>query len=239
MDSNTAQHQLECPLCAKEAPVWTEESLTSQDGRRFYHCHACNLLFCSPEVHLTIDEEKMRYDTHDNNPVDEHYLAFLGRVLEPIQTMLKEGMRAVDYGSGPGPAMPILLKRYGIECTLYDPIYAPEGLDGIHCSVSGARAENPDGSFDLVTSTETFEHFHQPAESIQHITALLRPGGLLCIMTEQWTELDRFSTWYYTRDDTHTCFYHSRTFEWIARHFGFEILHNDNKRVVCMRKLAD
>ena len=136
--------------------------------------------------------------------------------------MLRPGMKALDFGCGPGPAMGLLLAEFGIETHVYDPIYAPEW---------------PDGGFDLIFSTETFEHFHHPAESIAAITTLLNPGGVLAVMTLLWTDEERFGKWSYTRDSTHVCFYHSRTFEWIARRFGYEILHNDGRRVVNLMRL--
>ena len=117
--------------------------------------------------------------------------------------------------------MPVILQDYGIACDLFDPLYAPE---------------RPDRSFDLITSTETFEHFRDPHSAIHHIVSLLTPGGLLCVMTGLWTELHRFPTWSYTRDVTHICFYHADTFRWIAQTWGLEILHQDGRRVVCLRK---
>ncbi|MCC5924953.1 MAG: class I SAM-dependent methyltransferase [Bacteroidetes bacterium] len=213
---------LTCPLCGKEAPEWSDHGLMSQDKRAFYLCDRCSLIYCSPVTYLPFDVEQSRYELHENNLEDPHYLSFLSRVLAPVQERLHGGMLALDYGSGPGPTMPVLLESYGISCALYDPIYAPNA---------------PSGQFDLITSTETFEHFQHVSSSLEHIRSLLKPGGLLCIMTEQWTDIKRFSNWYYTRDDTHVCFYHSRTFDWIGNHYGLKLLHNDGKRVVCYQKI--
>jgi hypothetical protein len=195
--------------------------LTSQDGRTFILCPVCELIYCDPAIHLDIHLERDRYDTHQNNPKDESYLRFLRQVVNPVGRLLKPGFRVLDYGSGPGPALGIILKEYGIEVELFDPIYAPEV---------------PEGSFDAIFSTETFEHFHHPKDDLLRLSALLKPGGLLSVMTEQWTDIERFSSWNYTRDDTHVCFYHARTFDWIARQFGYRVTYNDARRVVCLTK---
>jgi hypothetical protein len=171
--------------------------------------------------HLSLAQQKTVYDTHQNDSSDVGYLRFLSAALEPVAAHLNPGSKALDYGSGPGPALGKLLADFGIETRLYDPIYEPD------C---------PKGPFELIFSTETFEHFPDPAGSIRDITGLLKPAGLLTIMTQQWTDAGRFGSWSYTRDRTHVCFYHTRTFQWIAGHFGYDILYNDGRRVVSMRK---
>jgi len=195
--------------------------LVSADGRPFRWCPTCWLVYYTGASYPNREEERLRYETHNNESDDPGYQSFLRRAIDPIGDFLHPGMRALDYGSGPGPAMPVVLGDLGISCTLYDPIYAPE---------------KPEGLFDLITCTETFEHFHRPAESLRHINGLLAAGGLLAVMTEQWTDLSRFGRWYYTRDETHVCFYHHETFNWIADEFGFKVLHDDRRRVVCMQK---
>ncbi|MCH8495322.1 MAG: class I SAM-dependent methyltransferase [Balneolales bacterium] len=133
----------------------------------------------------------------------------------------RSGLHALDFGCGPGPVLSLILRENGIRCVNYDPIYYPDW---------------PETTFNLIFSTETFEHFHQPGETISQINDLLQPGGILCVMTEQWTDISRFSSWSYTRDDTHVCFYHTDTFQWICEKFGYEILYNDRKRVIILQK---
>ena len=65
--------------------------------------------------------------------------------------------------------------------------------------------------------------------------ALLRPGGILGVMTERWSRLEDFESWPYTTDPTHLGFYHAHTLDWIAHRFGLELLFDDGRRVTVHR----
>jgi len=80
------------------------------------------------------------------------------------------------------------------------------------------------------------EHFHHPGIEIRRISSLLKPGGLLGIMTERWTTAEQFASWYYTRDPTHVCFYHARTLEFICHRYGFAGVWLDESRVAILRR---
>lgn len=225
-----------CPLCNFENNT---ANLVSQDGRTFGKCDQCSLIYCDPSAHPTITHEQERYNNHQNTPENPGYRTFLSRAIDPVLEILRTdnhlsndinkgsenagngGLHALDFGCGPGPVLSLILGENGIPCFNYDPIYFPNW---------------PESTFNLIFSTETFEHFHQPGETISQITDLLQPGGILCVMTEQWTDVSRFSSWYYTRDDTHVCFYHTDTFQWICEKFGYKILSNDRKRVIILQK---
>ncbi|HSK31814.1 MAG TPA: class I SAM-dependent methyltransferase [Candidatus Limnocylindria bacterium] len=145
----------------------------------------------------------------------------MNRVVQPMLPHLDAGMRGLDYGCGPGPTLSLLLQRRGIACDDYDPLFADRLLQP---------------SYDFVFSTECFEHFHQPEIEIRRISSLLKPRGLLGIMTERWTTREGFANWYYTRDPTHVCFYHERTLDFICRRFGFEPVWMDANRAAILRR---
>lgn len=137
---------------------------------------------------------------------------------------LNDGMRGLDYGCGPEPTLSLLLERQGIVCEDYDPLFADRILQP---------------PYDFVFSTECFEHFHQPAVEIQKIASLLKPGGLLAIMTERWTTLDEFTSWYYTRDPTHVCFYQTRTLDFVCERYGFTPVWMDESRAAILRRTVE
>ena len=66
--------------------------------------------------------------------------------------------------------------------------------------------------------------------------SMLRPKGLIGLMTKLNPEKERFSDWHYTRDKTHISFYHERTIRYLANRYQCEteIIGND---VIIMRKL--
>jgi len=206
-----------CPLCASEAAAPFLEA----DGRAYRHCPRCRLLFVPEAFWPSPEEARARYDRHRNTPDDPGYLAHLGRLAGPLAERLPPGARGLDYGAGPSPVLCALFEKRGFRMEPYDPHYAPAP---------------PEGPFDFVASSETFEHFRAPAEEIARIRGLLRPGGLLGVMTAFWEERTFKDNWHYRRDFTHLCFWRRETFDWAAREFGFEALWSDGERVILLRR---
>jgi SAM-dependent methyltransferase len=110
-------------------------------------------------------------------------------------------MEGLDFGCGPNPVLPDILKSAGYGCLNYDPIFF---------------LDFPDERVDFIFATETFEHFFNPLREMKFITALLRPGGILTVMTQRWKSPDQFADWWYVRDITHVSFFHKKTFDYIC-----------------------
>jgi hypothetical protein len=188
-----------CPLCSRpEAPPFYD------DGTRPYHrCGLCRLIFVPRKYHLPPDEEKKRYDLHENDPDDPGYRSFLNQLAEPLAERLQPGAHGLDYGCGPGPALPRMMAGMGFPMERYDPFYADDpGLLG--------------RTYDFVTCTEVVEHFRRPGEDWKTLKKLLRRDGMLAVMTQLTDCCEDFSRWHYRRDDTHICFYSRGTLKWIA-----------------------
>lgn len=207
-----------CPLCLTEEP---ETAVRGADRRRYYLCSACRLIFVDPAQHLSPEAERARYEQHRNSPEDAGYVRFLTRAIEPALPFLAPGMRGLDYGSGPGPTLSLLLRQRGLACEDYDPFFADHPLAP---------------PYDFVFSTECFEHFRRPEAEIERVVSLIPPGGLLAIMTERWTTLEAFARWHYTRDSTHVSFYHAETLDFLCRRFGLALLGKDETHVALFRR---
>ncbi len=94
----------------------------------------------------------------------------------------------------------------------------------------------PEGSYDLVISTEVFEHLREIRVELQRIRKLIKSGGYLAVMTSMHDVVNDFENWWYKNDPTHICFFDAHTFEWLAKEFGFEIVYNDNKNFIILNK---
>lgn len=207
-----------CPLCAS-----TEADATpGADARRYYHCRNCHLIFVDVRDRISESRQREHYRTHENGPHQASYVAFLRRVVDPMLEYLDATMIGVDYGCGPGPAISAILQQYSIGCTNYDPLFANVALTP---------------PYDYIFATECFEHFEAPGKEIRRLHAMLRPEGHLGIMTEPWTELCQFQSWYYTRDPTHVAFYHARTFDYLCTELEFVRQLVSDSRVAILRKL--
>ena len=211
-------HQsMPCPLCR----LGESEPFGDYDARTYRHCPRCRLIFVPETFWPSPEDERARYDSHQNSPDDAGYVSFLEKLATPLTERLHPGARGLDYGCGPSPVLCQIIESKGFTIHPYDPFYFP----GI-----------PTEPFDFITSTETFEHFRHPGEEIIRLRDLLKPGGLLGVMTAFWDEDTFRNNWHYRRDFTHLCFYRRETMDWICGAFGFEIISCDGERVTIFRR---
>jgi SAM-dependent methyltransferase len=191
------------------------------DKRSYYYCDTCFLIFADPEYHLSLEDERSRYQTHNNGIEYPGYVQFLNRVISPALNYLQAPMIGLDYGCGPSPTLSKILKSHNLECYDYDPVF---GFD------------HPNRIYDFLFATECLEHFFDPHKELEAIHRLVKKDGIVGIMTERWTTKEHFANWYYKRDPTHVSFYHLNTFHFIARSLGFRIEFMDADRVIILRK---
>ena len=207
-----------CTLCGGSILV---RVAPKGDRRSYYHCHECHLIFADRRFHLSPEEERSRYLFHKNGLHDEGYVRFLDGVIAPTLTLIKKGMRGLDYGCGPEPTLSKLVSARGFECFDYDPLFG---------------FGHPHSSYDFIFATECFEHFKSPSQEFRKIDALLPAGGILSVLTGMWDTLEGFGTWWYKRDLTHVSFFHRNTFAYLCREFNYGLRYTDNKRLVILEK---
>lgn len=215
--SRAAMH---CPLCGEHSP-----KLFHQDRRReYWQCQRCALVFVPPEQYLSAEQEKAIYDLHQNDCTDAGYLQFLSRVSEPLQALLSKLASGLDFGCGPAPALAQLFQTQGHQMTVFDPFFAnqPDVLQR---------------TYDFVTCTEAIEHFHQPGREWQTLLSLVKPDGLLAIMTKKVIDQTRFAHWHYKNDLTHVVFFSDATFDYLAKRDQLSVCHR-SADVIIFRKDA-
>ncbi len=188
-----------CPLCFSGDSV-----LFHQDLRReYFQCLQCTLVFVDPEHHLNLSAEKAYYDLHQNYPLDSGYRTFLERLSIPLLKQLAANSQGLDFGSGPGPTLSRMLEEAGYSVALYDPFYAPDQTVF-------------DRQYDFITSTEVVEHLKAPGIELNRLWTLLKPNGILAIMTKRVIDQTAFAGWHYKNDPTHISFFSEEAFNWLA-----------------------
>lgn len=208
-----------CPLCASKDNFW----LVEDTKRCYFRCSQCALIYADPTSHLLSSQEKSVYAQHQNNPDDAGYRRFLGRLATPLAARLSPPpLSGLDFGSGPGPTLSVMLVEMGYTMAIYDPYFA-------------AEAAVLEGQYDFVTCTEAIEHFYQPAKEWGLLLRLVKPGGWLGIMTKLVTDTDAFAHWYYKNDPTHVSFFSHETFCFLAQRDGLEVEFVGND-VILLRK---
>ncbi|WP_232368331.1 class I SAM-dependent methyltransferase [Alteromonas sp. MB-3u-76] len=180
-------------------------------------------MFVSPEFLPSTGAEKSEYDKHENSFEDDGYRTFLKKLLTPLSIYIKPSSSALDFGCGPAPVLAELLKEKGLEVSIYDPFYAN-------------NIEVLEQSFDVITCTEAIEHFHQPAKEWSLFNSMLKPNGILAIMTKRVLSKERFKQWHYKNDPTHVSFFSEATFNYLAQRDTFSV-EFPSSDVVLMKKL--
>lgn len=189
-----------CPLCLDP----TTEFLTAIKESHYLSCPTCKLIFLRPDQRVNRDQELDRYKEHRNSADDPTYRNFLSPLVDAIAEQLTPGSVGLDFGSGPGPAVPTMLKEKGFDVSTYDPFFSPE-------------TNVLEQTYDFVTCTETAEHFFNPKREFELLGSLLNKGGWLGIMTRFIDDPESFIRSQYHRDPTHVCFYSTPTFSWLGR----------------------
>ncbi len=212
-----------CPLCKKAEGV-----IFFEVQRHFFKCPECQLVFVPPEQYLTAEEEKAMYDRHENSPDDPGYRHFLNRFLKPFLAHLKPNSYGLDFGSGPGPTLSIMLEEKGHSVKNYDHFYAP-----YYHLLETTPSKPP---YDFISTTEVIEHLHQPGVELERLWSCLKSEGVLGIMTKRVLSQEAFMNWHYKNDITHVCFFSIETFQWLADHWGAELIVPE-KDVVIFRKI--
>lgn len=198
-----------------------EKSYGDYISKTYYRCSQCQLIFLDPSMHLKPADEKARYDTHENDFENEGYLEFLYKAWLPLENILKQSSSnkvGLDFGCGPNPVLANLISKH-YKCSYYDPYFHN-------------NRKLLEDSYDFILSTEVFEHFNSPMQSIEKVVGLIKPYGYLSIMTSFYSDKIDFKSWRYRQDQTHVCFYSKKTFEWLASNYDLAIVKMDNPVVI-------
>ena len=188
-------------------------------------CQVCNLVFVPPWQFVSAEEEKSRYDLHQNSPEDQGYRSFLSRIFIPLQKHLTPASCGLDFGSGPVPTLSVMFQEAGHSMMLFDYFYKQDS------SVFERQ-------YDFITATEVVEHLHGPREELERLWACLKQGGRLGIMTKLTPGPDAFSSWHYKNDPTHVCFFSQATFQWLALQWDADMTFADKDVVLFHKKTA-
>lgn len=189
-----------CPLCSS-----TETELFDRDKfRSFHQCRHCSLVFVPRTELISLDQEKKRYEAHENDEEDPGYRSYLAKVAQSISKNLSQGMKGLDFGSG---RTKLLAHLIGGDIDSYDVFFHPD-------------ESLKQKTYDFIILSEVIEHLREPALELQNLKKMLNPNGILFVKTKLLPSED-FSNWFYKRDITHVQFFSSITFNFLSGKYGF------------------
>lgn len=204
----------QCPLCKQVASeFYTEE---------FFVCGNCLGIFRHPDSLPNREQEKARYEYHNDDVFDTGHRSFVQPLTDTILSRFSPNDNGLDFGSGPSSVVSEILKEKNFSIKQYDPFFQND-------------FELLETTYDYIACCEVVEHFHNPAKDFQLLYKLLRPGASLLGMTHIYNPEIDFKTWYYKNDKTHVFFYQRETLEWIKLEFGFKNLEFRDKIFILER----
>lgn len=178
-----------CPLCQKSSAYWF-----TKNGCDVYRCSVCHLIFLSPLPSDSVSLYGQDYFCGAHNGFGYiHYdgdkeadTKSFAQYLDRIEKEKPNKGRLLDVGAATGAFIAAANRRgwdvAGVEISDYAAAEARNKGFDVRTGVLES-ASFPDGSFDVITLWDVFEHVMDPRETLTRIRALLKPNGLLVVNT--------------------------------------------------------
>jgi len=222
-----------CPCCGGRQATFARRV----SGFSLERCAACGLVFVNPRPTERALTDLYRAKAADRQA--DFYARTVSaaqkfeytRILADIRTLLGSGGRLLDLGCAAGYFMEEAV-RAGFEAhgtdlaTWVERIAAERGVANVHAG----RLTDVNfgaGSFDVVHSSQVFEHLPNPLEELAEIRRVLRPGGILYVNVPNYQCLSIVLG----RDDfelnmppEHVAYFTPRTLARLLSSAGFEVV---------------
>lgn len=195
-----------CPLCSH-----TDSIVCDQDKlRTYYLCNKCSLIFVPRDVLIAEDQERIRYESHENLENDPNYQIYLGQVVNAIVPFLSKGSSGLDFGCGKTTLMSRLFLEQSFHVDSYDYFFLKDETIW-------------EKKYDFIILSEVIEHLRDLKGTMQKLKLLLNSGGAIFIKTKFYPEdLKAFSSWFYKRDITHIQFFNDKSMHYLAQELSFK-----------------
>ncbi|MDA8239836.1 MAG: class I SAM-dependent methyltransferase [Nitrospiraceae bacterium] len=136
--------------------------------------------------------------------------------------------RILDVGVGPGDLFGYLklfcngnADFLGVD--LAKNILLPEDIAFLECDIETAPLPCKDSSFDLVVSTFLLEHVQDSSNIFSEAYRVLKPGGYLYVVTENWTSVFVPGKENFYQDPTHVRPYSPESLSRLAEMYGLTV----------------
>ena len=192
-------------------------------NREYYRCDRCELIFVPERYHLSRNDEKLRYDLHDNSAGNSGYVNYLNRIVEIVPEISRDVNAILDFGSGWNAVLTELLKGNGYQCVAYDPLYDKKDFQS--------------KSFDIVIICEVIEHLRSLRQELSIIADAMSNGSFVLIRTQLSPPKELFQKWWYIQDKTHINFFSLKSIEQAGYLLGCVLEKTFDKDIFVLRKL--
>ncbi|MGL4986979.1 MAG: class I SAM-dependent methyltransferase [Treponemataceae bacterium] len=211
------------------------------DTTLFHRCDFCKGVFKDSSQFLLPQEQKNRYEKHNNCLKNISYKEYLKNYTKKIERFLKKDSSVIrsflDFGCGPldvsqKPFIPILEKLLKTEKDFSFFSNMQFSCYDIHFA---NHTEVLEKKFDLINCLEVVEHFENPRAEFALLLSLCNKNATLIIATQLVDECTNFASWWYKEDVTHVAFYSQRALEILAKKTGFRCCEQVDKNIFALR----
>lgn len=203
-----------CPLCSD--PSARYERIVN--GVALVRCDGCGFVFADLadrqilEANAALGDSVLARYEQIQTRIDQLWFA---RIAERLG---RPGGRALDVGCGNGVLVEAFTRRAcqaeGLDPSVWARAAAAQKGFVLHDSYAEDQTL-PAASYDVVTSTSTFEHIPRPVEHLRSLLRLIRPGGVLymCGMPNygSWAVRVGLASFRHNRPPWHANFFTPRT----------------------------
>ena len=156
---------MKCNICENE-DLHLIEVKNKAGLKKYYRCRECEFIFIDRAHILTTEDEGKRYEVHNNEISDPSYRAYFKRFINYIEDDLDKNNAILDYGSGPQPVLADVMEKDGYRVDIYDKFFYN-------------KKDYLNKTYDVIISTEVFEHIYNPIETLETLLSILKKNGKL------------------------------------------------------------
>lgn len=210
-----------CKICqsAVTSMVDKKKELT------YYRCSFCGFVYLDDASVVNQFVEQKHYEKHNNSFECTGYVQMFETFFkDAIEVYAHKIKTILDFGCGEEAVFAQLLKEKGFDVDVYDLYFHSKKI-------------YLNKKYDLITSTEVFEHLKNPQAVLEELTASLNVNGYLVLMTKFPPQEDSvFLAWWYRRDITHISFFTPKSFEIMAKKCGLKLCKTINNNIAVFQK---
>lgn len=211
---------MKCRLCRSDSCM----PFAKDTIREYVRCENCTLIFVPDYNTLSSTEEKERYSHHNNTRNNEEYVTYLTKFTNELQRIPLSHPKILDYGCGENAVLTDILKRSGIDCKAYDPLYTINEI-------------TPNSTFDIIIMCEVIEHMRSIRNDVHLLTSLLSRTGYIIIKSELLEETREFTNWWYTKDQTHINFFSTLSIQAFSELLGMRVIYSGERNIVILKQV--
>jgi transcription initiation factor TFIIIB Brf1 subunit/transcription initiation factor TFIIB len=181
----------DCPLCLEH----NTQEYSRDKVRSYFICSHCEIIFVPRDQLITQEQEKQRYDSHQNDKENLNYQNYLKKIVSEILPSLEKEDIGLDFGCGITDLMGQLFKTKSFAVDSFDLYFFPE-------------KNIWKKTYNFIILSEVIEHLRNPQSEMQGLRQILLAHGQLFIKTKLHpNKKELFDNWFYKRDNTHVQFF--------------------------------